>query len=584
MHRALRAPRRAASASAGPGARTAPRPNFARLRQPPVRVADRAQLAGQPDLPEARQRRPLAHRHPPDGARDASATARSAPGSSTRTPPATLTKTSAVPAPIPACRPSTARTSASRLRSIAVDDPPRRDELRRRRRAPAPRPAAAASPPSRPARRSRARAWPRSTKRARRVRDLDQAARAHLEDADVVRRAEAVLERPQRPVRALALALELQHAVDQVLEHPRAGERALLGHVADEQHRDPARLRQPRDPVGDLAHLPDADPAAPRQVARVQRLHRVDHAHLGPLGLQRGQHGVQVGLGQHRHLQRRAGQPLGPQPDLRRGLLAGDVERPAPRALEVARAPSTSASTCRCPASRRSAPASRARARRRGSGRARRCRSSAARTRCASTSAQPSGFVAAAQRRRGGPRRADLAPRVSSGERVPLAAAGALAHPARGLGGTGGADEDGGRAGHRDCGTRRARGRTSSPPYAPGRRRTARAAAPARPARPSPARRRPRSRRRASPAPARRRPAPRRVEQHLGVRHLRARVPRPRAHLGVHLLRLVEVVLGERRTRRGPPPARPAGARRSRCRSRCGRRRRCGPRRARAAR
>ena len=67
----------------------------------------------------------------------------------------------------------------------------------------------------------------------------------------------------------------------------------------------------------------------------MQRLHRVDHAHLGPLGLERGEHRVQVGLGQHGHLQRRAGQPLGAQPDLRRGLLPGDVERPAPGALEV---------------------------------------------------------------------------------------------------------------------------------------------------------------------------------------------------------------------------------------------------------
>ena len=102
----------------------------------------------------------------------------------------------------------------------------------------------------------------------------------------------------------------------------------------------PARLGQARDPVGDLAHLADAARGA-GQVARVQRLDRVDHAHLGPLGLQRGEHRVQVGLGEHGHLQRRAGQPLGPQPDLRRGLLAGDVERPAGRRPRGSRAPST---------------------------------------------------------------------------------------------------------------------------------------------------------------------------------------------------------------------------------------------------
>ena len=119
---------------------------------------------------------------------------------------------------------------------------------------------------------------------------------AHLEHADLVGRAEAVLERAQRAVGALALALELQHAVDEVLEHARAGERALLGHVADEQHRDVARLGEPRDAVGDLAHLADRAGRA-GQLGRVQRLHRVDHADLGPLGLERGEHGVEVGLG-----------------------------------------------------------------------------------------------------------------------------------------------------------------------------------------------------------------------------------------------------------------------------------------------
>src|SRR5438132_625686 len=40
-----------------------------------------------------------------------------------------------------------------------------------------------------------------------------------------------------------AVALEVEDGVDQVLEHARAGERALLGHVADEKAGDTARLR-----------------------------------------------------------------------------------------------------------------------------------------------------------------------------------------------------------------------------------------------------------------------------------------------------------------------------------------------------
>src|SRR3954462_8201745 len=68
-----------------------------------------------------------------------------------------------------------------------------------------------------------------------RVLDLHEAGGLHLEYADVVGRAEAVLQRAQRAIRALALALELEHAIDQMLEHARAGQRALLRDVADEQ-------------------------------------------------------------------------------------------------------------------------------------------------------------------------------------------------------------------------------------------------------------------------------------------------------------------------------------------------------------
>ena len=71
----------------------------------------------------------------------------------------------------------------------------------------------------------------------RRVGDLDEPAGAHLENAHLAGRPEAVLERPDRPVAALALALEEEDAVDQVLEHAGAGDGALLGDVADEDRR-----------------------------------------------------------------------------------------------------------------------------------------------------------------------------------------------------------------------------------------------------------------------------------------------------------------------------------------------------------
>src|ERR1051326_1571160 len=80
------------------------------------------------------------------------------------------------------------------------------------------------------------------------LRNADEARPGHLEDRQLVRRAEAVLGRPEHAVLVVAVALELQHAVDQVLEHTRAGDGAVLGHVADEEDRDAGFLRHAQQP------------------------------------------------------------------------------------------------------------------------------------------------------------------------------------------------------------------------------------------------------------------------------------------------------------------------------------------------
>ena len=123
-----------------------------------------------------------------------------------------------------------------------------------------------------------------------------------------------------------------------MLEHARAGERALLRDVADEQHRDAVGLGDLHDPPGDLAHLADRAGRA-AEVGGVQRLDGVDDADLGALGAQRREDRVEVGLGEHGDLERAGAsrrQPLGAQADLRRGLLAGDVERAPAGGGEVA--------------------------------------------------------------------------------------------------------------------------------------------------------------------------------------------------------------------------------------------------------
>ena len=76
------------------GAITASQTVLGGLGQPPLGVADPAQLAGQAELTEAGSRRVRCSGTPRAALATASATARSTPGSSTRTPPTTLTNTS----------------------------------------------------------------------------------------------------------------------------------------------------------------------------------------------------------------------------------------------------------------------------------------------------------------------------------------------------------------------------------------------------------------------------------------------------------------------------------------------------------
>ncbi len=54
---------------------------------------------------------------------------------------------------------------------------------------------------------------------------------------------------------AVAIALELEHAVDEVLENARAGDRAVLRHVPDEEHGDARLLGHAQQAGRGLSHL-----------------------------------------------------------------------------------------------------------------------------------------------------------------------------------------------------------------------------------------------------------------------------------------------------------------------------------------
>ena len=98
-----------------------------------------------------------------------------------------------------------------------------------------------------------------------RVGDLGDAVAGHLEAADLVGRAEAVLERADEAQRGLAVALELADDVDEVLEQARAGDRAVFGDVADEQHGQVAVFGDADEGARDLAHLAAGRRRGPRR-------------------------------------------------------------------------------------------------------------------------------------------------------------------------------------------------------------------------------------------------------------------------------------------------------------------------------
>ena len=157
----------------------------------------------------------------------------------------------------------------------------------------------------------------------------------HLEDSELVRRPEAVLHRAQDAMRVVPVALELEHAVDEVLEHARARDGAVLGHVPDEDGRDARLLRHakqaPGAPRAPAPPSPGADPSSGAWSVCTESITQTS----GRSALERGADDVEIGLRQDRDLVRPT-EPAGAERDLRHGLLSRDEQRPPPGARDGA--------------------------------------------------------------------------------------------------------------------------------------------------------------------------------------------------------------------------------------------------------
>ncbi len=165
-------------------------------------------------------------------------------------------------------------------------------------------------------------------KQGRWVCDFLEPGVGHLEDADFVGRAEPVLDGAENPELMAALAFEVEHRVDHVLEDARAGDQAFLGDVADKQENEAAALRQPDQFLSRRANLGDG---ARRGLQRidVERLDGIDDHHIGGVG--------RVKAGRDIAHRRRGGkldggfaqrQTVGAELELIDGFLTGNVGAP----------------------------------------------------------------------------------------------------------------------------------------------------------------------------------------------------------------------------------------------------------------
>ena len=92
-------------------------------------------------------------------------------------------------------------------------------------------------------------------KQGRRIDDFGETASGHLEDADLMRRAEPVLERAQDAEIARAFALKGDDRIDHMLDDAGSGDLPVLGDMADENDGGARRLGVADQRLRRAAHL-----------------------------------------------------------------------------------------------------------------------------------------------------------------------------------------------------------------------------------------------------------------------------------------------------------------------------------------
>ena len=158
-----------------------------------------------------------------------------------------------------------------------------------------------------------------------RIGHTEQTGLGHLEQAQLIGGTEAVLHGAHEAQRVMTVALEGEHGVDDVLEHTRASETALLGDMTDEHHGEPAGLRRGDETGRALAHLGHRT-GGRTQLGGEHGLDRVDDQQRGIDLVDRVEDVRQRGVGGQPQVGLQRAEPLGPKTHLLLRLLGRDVE------------------------------------------------------------------------------------------------------------------------------------------------------------------------------------------------------------------------------------------------------------------
>src|SRR4029078_7108782 len=100
------------------------------------------------------------------------------------------------------------------------------------------------------------------------------------EHAELVHRAESILDRTHQPETRMCVAFEVEHAIDHVLEHTWTAYGTFLGAVTAQHQRRSSRFRETRQLRGALAYLRDAAGSRLQRFG-INRLNRVDDRDIG---------------------------------------------------------------------------------------------------------------------------------------------------------------------------------------------------------------------------------------------------------------------------------------------------------------